>query len=496
MKWWRYKFRRTTLLTTLYFSFLAGIGLAHFGYVVSADWLWLIGVLLAVFRRRTPVTLLLVTALGLCLGVWRGAIFEHKLAAYQPYYGQKITISAQAINDGVYGKNSQLSFDANHIRIDGTSLTGKLQLSGFGLNAVYQGEEVQASGKLYPGFGAYQGRMSFAQLQLTGQHPSLVADIRRKFAAGMQSALPEPLAPFAMGLLIGQRATLPDDVKQDLLMVGLTHIIAVSGYNLTIMLRASRGVFGKASKRMETFLSMALIGVFLLLAGASASIIRAAIVSMLSITARYYGRTFKPLSLIALAAAITAWANPFYVWNDASWYLSFLAFYGVMLLAPALAERLRPGRTLPLVAMVALESVSAEIMTIPYVLYVFGQMSFIGLPANVLVTTLVPLGMLLSTVAGLCGMVAGSLAGWLAWPARLLLTYMLDVAHVLSRIPHVFIENIRLSLPQMLFLYGIIVLTSTGLRFKIRTKNAKITDKKDYQNREQTFERTFEMVND
>jgi len=122
-------------------------------------------------------------------------------------------------------------------------------------------------------------------------------------------------------------------------MVGLTHIIAVSGYNLTIILHAGKRLLGKRSKRISTFLSLALIAVFLLLAGASASIVRAAIVSVLSIAAGYYGRTFKPLNLIVLAAAITAWANPVYVWSDVSWYLSFLAFYGVMVVSPLIQKR-------------------------------------------------------------------------------------------------------------------------------------------------------------
>jgi len=104
----------------------------------------------------------------------------------------------------------------------------------------------------------------------------------------VQSALPEPLASFGMGLLIGQRNTLPQEISQDLLMVGLTHIIAVSGYNLTILLRSAEKVSGKRSKRMATLLSLALIGIFLLFAGTSASIVRAAIVSLLSIAAGYY----------------------------------------------------------------------------------------------------------------------------------------------------------------------------------------------------------------
>jgi competence protein ComEC len=226
------------------------------------------------------------------------------------------------------------------------------------------------------------------------------------------------------------------------------------------------------------------MGLFLLLAGASASIVRAAIVSTLSIAAGYYGRQFKSLNLIALAAAITAWANPFYVWTDTSWYLSFLAFFGVMQLAPLVVDRLRPGWKDSLVIMVAIESLCAETMTLPFVLHTFGQMSFIGLPANVLVVTLVPLGMLLSLIAGLSGMLLGPFAGWLAWPARLLLTYMLDVAHLLAGLSHIFIQNQGFSTAQMISLYVVILVTTAALQVRTRLPTyAKITDKNE-QNQE------------
>src|SRR5690606_37841161 len=102
-----------------------------------------------------------------------------------------------------------------------------------------------------------------------------------------------------------------------------------------------------------------------------------------------------------------------------------------------------------LVATVALESLCAELMTLPYVLHIFGQMSFIGLLANVLVVALVPLAMLLCLIAGLAGMLLPAIAGWLAWPARLLLTYMLDIADLLSHIPHIFVQGLTFSLSEL-----------------------------------------------
>jgi competence protein ComEC len=321
--------------------------------------------------------------------------------------------------------------------------------------------------------------MSFAEVVVMAHHPTAAAVIRQRFTAGMQTALPEPLAPFSMGLLVGQRATLPDTAKQDLLMAGLTHIIAVSGYNLTIILHASRRLLGGQSKRMATFLSLALIAVFLLLTGASASIVRAAIVSTLSIAASYYGRVFRPLNLIFLAAAITAWANPVYVWSDISWYLSFLAFFGVMVLSPLIQTRWPAKWHQTLIGGVALESICASVMTEPFILYVFGQMSLISLPANMLVVTLIPLAMLLGLIAGLAGMLASSAAGWFAWPAVWLLNYMLDVAHVLAGLPHVFIQNRSLSLAGMLGIYAAVAGVALMLRHKTKSsQRAIITDKK------------------
>ena len=475
---WRHQFRRTTLLLLGCTAFVGGIGLAHAGFATDTVWCLVFGAVAAFgLYKKTWWALVAIVLFGVAAGSIRGGIFQQKLAVNNQVYYHKITIRAIAKEDGVYGSNTQMTFDAGEVIVleTGQHLAGKISLSGFGLNAVYQGDEMQATGKLYPSLGSYQGRISYAQLQLIAHHDSLVSELRRKFTAGMQSALPEPLASFAMGLLIGQRASLPDTIKQDLLMVGLTHIIAVSGYNLTIMLRASKGVFGKRSKRIATLLSFGLIAIFLLFAGTSASIVRAAIVSGLSIATSYYGRQMKPLLLIMLAATITAFVNPFYVWSDASWYLSFLAFYGVMVLGPLIQARW-PGRwhESPVVA-VALESLCAEAMTLPYVLFVFGQMSFIGLLANMLVVALVPLGMLLAMIAGLAGMLAGAVSGWLAWPARLLLTYMLDVAHLLASIPHIFIENQFLSLGEMLFCYLLVCTLTLALWSKTRKKRI-ITD--------------------
>ena len=473
------QYKQTSLLLTSSMALICGVAISYKLQIHGPWYLLSLMPLTWFLKQRSIVTVILLILTCLCIGQLRGSDFIIKKQAYSNLYGHKLDITVIAMNDGSYGSLSQFSFDGGNARLpNGQKLVGKIQVSGFGTNAVFQNDQVEVVGKLMPSSGAYQGRISFASLTVISHHPSLVADIRRKFSAGMQSALPEPLASFAMGLLIGQRSTLPAEVKQNLLMVGLTHIIAVSGYNLTIMLGASQRLAGKRSKRLTTILSFTLMGLFVLMTGASASIVRAAIVSTLSIAAGYFGRNFKPLNLIFFAAAITAWANPFYIWSDVSWYLSFLAFFGVLVLAPLLVKRFRPKWQTSVLIMVAIESLCAEIMTIPYVLHVFGQMSLIGLPANVLVVTLIPLAMLLCLIAGLAGMLAINFVGWLAWPAILILTYMLDIAQLLASLPHGFLQQIRLSVPQMLSIY-LVVITITVLLYT-KTNIApydKITDR-------------------
>jgi competence protein ComEC len=181
------------------------------------------------------------------------------------------------------------------------------------------------------------------------------------------------------------------------------------------------------------------------------------------------------LLILLVAAVTTAW-NPLYVWGDIGWYLSFAAFFGVLVLYPLIVQRLYKSGCQPhSLTAVLLESLCAQVMTIPVVLYVFNQMSLVALPSNALIVPLVPLGMLLTFVAGMIGMVASPMAGWLAWPARILLTYMLDAINLFARIPHASIKR-SVSVVCMLYGYIIIVVVCGIMWHKNRQKYAIVTE--------------------
>ena len=434
------RYRQTTLLIAGCCALLAGLGTARVlppvsgiiaaGCAVAA---------LGLYRPKNELTLVAVLLLGFMIGWWRGGIVFEQLKRYDDFKGQTVTVLVTAETDSAYDKKLQISFMGSDVQVVAPysqPLVGKITAGGFGERMIYRGDRVQVTGRFYMTRGSKVASISFGELTTIKRSTSKINAFQRRFAAGMQNALPEPQASFAMGLLIGSKSGLDADTTATLSAIGLTHIIAVSGYNLTIIIRAMRKILGRFSKYQMLIASGMLIIGFLAITGLGASIVRASIVSGLSLLGWYYGRPVRPLLLILFTAAITALWNPLYVWSDIGWYLSFLAFAGVMIAAPLIQSRMTRGREPKLVAAIVFESLAAQLMTLPFILYIFGYSSLISLPANVLVVPLIPLAMAISFLAGMAGMIIPELAGWFSWPGRLLLTYILDVATLLERVPH------------------------------------------------------------
>lgn len=458
--------RQTNLLLLAAGAFLLGLVAGRFNMMLPLWFAAIVGCGGLLLRNRPLLRALVIMVACFSLGLWRGGSFYASLHPYRAAAYQKVRLTVTATEDATYAAGGQLSFMADTVTFDQPAYgkrPGKVTVKGYGELAVYKGDRVEVSAKLYPTRGSALGSLSYATVHRVGSHSTYIDAFRRRFGAGLQTALPEPAAPFGMGLLIGQRSTLPDDIAQSLKMVGLTHIIAVSGYNLTILLTAARRLMGKRSKRASTIVALALMLGFIGLTGASASIVRAAVVSGLSLAAWYVGREVRPMVLLLLAAALTAGVSPLYVWSDIGWYLSFLAFFGILMLAPQLYRRIWGEKTPPVLAGIAIETLCAEIMTIPLIMFIFGQVSLVGLLANVLVASFIPLAMLLCFVAGMAGWLLPLLAGWFSWPATMVLTYMLDIAGLLAKIPHGFQTNTYLSVFDMTLCYAGLALLVAAL---------------------------------
>lgn len=487
MKARRSNLRRTTLVSIALALFLVGLGVARLRLgieVLAVVAAVLFGFVFVVLKpRKTTLGIALLLLVAFTLGVFQGARFMTRVDEYQNIYGKKVTLTVTAREDAIYSERKQLIFSADDIFVNenGTEqeLVGNVQIEGFGVPMVYRGDRITVTGKVFPKRGENIAGMSFAEISVIRANDSIVDKIRRNFAVGMQNALPEPLASFGLGLLIGQRNTLPEKVRNELVAVGLIHIVAVSGYNLTIITNFSKRLLAKRSRYQALVGSFVLIGIFLLMTGSSPSIVRAAVVSGISLVMWYYGRNIKPVLMLLLAAALTAGINPLYLWSSIGWYLSFAAFFGVLVIAPGFRNKYMPKKHRDkLLPQVLTETIAAQVATLPIILYIFGRLSLISIVANVLVVPVLPFAMLASLVAGLYGML-----GWQVFslivtgPARIILGYILEISSLLSRIPSASV-GAKINLIQMLVLVAL-VLVWTVLLWKKSSRVARITDKNE-----------------
>ena len=337
-----------------------------------------------------------------------------------------------------------------------------MRIRGYDAPSVRRGDVVKVAGKLREGFGSRQGFMSYASVEVLSRDTSWLESVRSKFFAGTYTALPEPHASLGLGFLVGTRTLIPDALLLALTVTGLTHIVAVSGYNLTILVRLTRRLFSGKSLYIATITSLALIAGFVLVTGLSPSIVRATVVSTLAILAWYYGRAIKPTVLLLTAAALTSLINPYYLWSDLGWYLSFAAFAGILILAPLLSERIFKDKP-KILGQIVLETTCAQIMTLPILMFSFSQLSVVSLLANVIVLPLIPLAMLSTFLAGLAGMVMPAFAGWVAWPAKFILTFIVDAVHLLSRLPWA-LKELSAAPWQLALMYLAVISVILGLR--------------------------------
>ncbi len=435
MNWWvsKRKVHSSWLVAILCFGIFIGVYIAKFfnlsNTIITVFLLLSIFLILISFIKKCVYIIPVLIIGGMFFGLWRGLISQNELSQYKPLFGKEISIQGSVKDDVDTGSSDQIVIRLDNIIINDKKLAGVLYITSNNAE-IKRGDKLILHGKLTKGFGNFSGIIYRAVIdKIIQPKPGDVARVVRDwFANAIRKVLPEPEASLGIGFLVGQRRALPADLVIALQVVGLTHIVVASGYNLTILVRLARKLFEKVSKYLSALSSAVMILAFIAIAGSSPSMIRAGIVSGLSLLAWYYGRKFHPIVLLSLAVAITLIIDPSYAWGDLGWQLSFSAFAGVMILAPLATKYFFGDKKPNFVGRLLIETVSAQVMTAPIIIFAFGQFSNVAILTNLLVLPFVPIAMLLVFVAGLSVIILPIVfAGYLSIPATWLLKYMIGV---------------------------------------------------------------------
>lgn len=287
---------------------------------------------------------------------------------------------------------------------------------------------------------------------------------------------PDPEASLLAGILLGEEGGIPEDVEQDFQETGTSHIIVISGFNITIVAGFFISFFGRLFKPGWGALTAAVgIGLYTLLVGADPAVVRAALMGGLGLFARQIGRRQHSLNAVAAASLMMAFFNPQLPWNI-SFQLSLAATLGLILYAEPFSRRFSrlAARVMPSdlvqhctrpVSEFILYTLAAQLTTTPVLLFHFQRLSWIAPLANPFILPVQPPIMVMGGMALILGLIwfpLGQYAALLVYP---FISYTIRAVEYFASVQVRAVSMGNITMVGVVVLYGVIALITFGRRY-------------------------------
>lgn len=277
---------------------------------------------------------------------------------------------------------------------------------------------------------------AFPQIQRVEHLPASGAITRlARFSAWVSNrinrALPEPEAGFARALVLGEQYAMSDEARKSFRQTGTSHIVALSGFNVTLILEFVQK-FGKRLRIRFAHLAVisgGLITLFVVMTGAAASLVRASVMGLVVLFARGVGRRSRVPILLAGTGMAMVLLNPYVLLYDVGFELSFLATLGLCLLSEKCERALGRLPNTFLLRETLATTLAAMLFTAPLIAITFRNVSFVSPLANVLILPVIPFAMACVAVVAIVPYPV------LAFPAYTVLHLVLASVSLLARIP-------------------------------------------------------------
>jgi competence protein ComEC len=323
----------------------------------------------------------------------------------------------------------------------------------YGQRLLVGGELERPRGAVRPGDFDYRAYLAHRGIQTLIREPTevrllsgsggfgvlaVLLDFREHCRTVLLRLLPEPQAALAIGILLGIQAGLPPELARAFQITGTSHILVVSGWNFTIVAALIGAVAARTRLgRWQTLvLALGVMWAYAIFTGASAAVLRAAAMASLAVFAQSVERRSEPWRLLLGACWLMSIIDPHTVF-DLGFQLSALATASLFAYAQPLdkqLERVPPLRwgVLAPVREALNATFAAQVLTLPLILYQFGNLSLITPLANVIIVPVVPYVMFLGAPALLVGLIWLPLGQWLALGMWLPLTWLGEGALLLA----------------------------------------------------------------
>lgn len=417
---------------------------------------------------------------GFSLGVLRVFLAQHQTtpADIDYYNGQKLEVIGVITEVDIRRDKAKYTVSAEGraegegvVEVDGDILisTGRFPKYRYGDRVRIYGE-LQAPGE-FDGFdyGAYLSRFGVycvmyqpsVKVLESGQGSIFwhaMSYLQNKFMEHINRLFPEPHASFEAGLLIGARKGIPDDLMTKFNITGLTHIIAISGFNITIIIAFVMWALAGLPRMKAFWVAIGTIILFTLFVGASPAVVRASIMGILGLIALNYGRQNNIHLTILWSAALMVLWNPLILVYDVGFQLSFAAVMGLMYVSPHFEKY---SKKLPAafgIREAITMTMSAQVMALPIIVYNFERLSLIAPLSNLLVAFAIPPAMLFGFVAVVVSFFFFPLAQVVAYLTWGILTYIIKVIELTAAIPYASVNLPGMTFMMMFLYYFLLIL--------------------------------------
>jgi competence protein ComEC len=265
------------------------------------------------------------------------------------------------------------------------------------------------------------GRVSLLIIKAKNKISATLFSIKRRFVSNLEHTLGEPYSALAAGLVVGEKSALGKDLLNDFRIVGLIHIVVLSGFNITVV--------GDAMRRILSFLprvwgiGVGGVGIMLfgVMVGGGATVVRSCFMAGVALFANLIRRDYNVTRALIFAALAMLIQNPMILLHDPSFQLSFLATLGLILLASPIEKKMTFITEKFGIRGIMASTIATQIFVSPYILYMMGQISIIGMIVNILVLPFIPATMLFVFLTGATGFISLPLSQFFAWISHLLL---------------------------------------------------------------------------
>ena len=331
-------------------------------------------------------------------------------------------------------------------------------------SSVQYGDRVEVNGKLQePGiinedenrpfdYGKYLSKddiyftMKFAKVDIISHgHGNFIKNalfkLKHSFIGKIREILAEPQSSLLAGLIVAGKDAMPKDILEEFRRAGVIHIVVLSGYNITIIAEFMRKIFenffiwAKIGAGPKTAASASIIGIilFVLMTGAEATVVRAALMVLVVIAAKLFGRAYSAPRALMVVAFLMVLHNPKILVSDPSFQLSFLATCGLIYLSP-IFEKLLSQLSWASMRILLATTLATQITVLPFLIYSMGDVSLVSLPANILILLFIPITMLVGFTAALVAYFSSVVAWPLSYVTHLLLSWILGVSNYLGNL--------------------------------------------------------------